>query len=96
VRGDVVLDVPTAQESARILVVDDEPQIRRVLSVILDSRGRQIIMASSGNQGSDELGTEDVDLMILDLMMTDTNGLEILSTIRADPPADPYSGHHSV
>jgi DNA-binding response OmpR family regulator len=43
------------------------------------------MMASGGNQGLDELGTEDVDLVILDLMMPDTNGLDILSKIRTDP-----------
>jgi len=43
------------------------------------------IVASSGNQGLGELGTEDVDLVIRDLMMPDTNGLEILSKIREDP-----------
>jgi two-component system, OmpR family, alkaline phosphatase synthesis response regulator PhoP len=85
VRGDVVPEVPTVQGIGRILVVDEEPHIRRVLSEILGSRGYEVMMASDGNQGLDELGTEDVDLVILDLMVPDTNGLEILSKIRTDP-----------
>ena len=84
-RGDVVPEVPTVQGSGRILVVDEEPHIRRVLSEILGSRGYEVMMASGRNQGLDELGTEDVDLVILDLMMPDTNGLDILSKIRTDP-----------
>jgi DNA-binding response OmpR family regulator len=81
----VVPEVPTVQGSGRILVVDDEPHIRRVLSAILGSRGYEVMMASDGNQGLSELGNEDVDLVILDLMMPGANGLEILSKIRTDP-----------
>ncbi len=78
-------EVPTIPGSGRILVVDDEPHIRRVLSAILGSRGYEVMMASDGSQGLDELGTEEVDLVILDLMMPGANGLEILSKIRTDP-----------
>ena len=78
-------DVPPSRGSGRILVVDDEPHIRRVLSVVLESRGYQVTMASDGLQGLDELGAESVDLVILDLMMPGANGLEILSKIRTDP-----------
>ena len=78
-------EVPTSRGSGRILVVDDEPHIRRVLSVVLEGRGYEVTMASDGLQGLDELGGEAVDLVILDLMMPGANGLEILSKIRTDP-----------
>lgn len=78
-------EVPPSRGSARILVVDDEPHIRRVLSVVLEKQGYEVMMASDGLQGLDELGTEAVDLVILDLMMPGANGLEILSKIRTDP-----------
>jgi DNA-binding response OmpR family regulator len=71
--------------SRRILVVDDEPHIRRVLSAILGSRGYEVMMASDGTQGLDEFGAQQVDLVILDLMMPGASGLEILSKIRTDP-----------
>jgi len=77
--------VPDARPGGRILVVDDEPHIRRVLSAILGRHGFDVVMASDGSQGLDELGTEEVDLVILDLMMPGANGLEILSKIRSDP-----------
>jgi DNA-binding response OmpR family regulator len=80
-----VADVQPASAGSRILVVDDEPHIRRVLSAILGSHGFDVMMASDGSQGLDELGTEEVDLVILDLMMPGANGLEILSKIRSDP-----------
>lgn len=69
----------------RILVVDDEPHIRRVLEVILGSSGFDVVLASDGMQGLDNLSREPVDLILLDLMMPGANGLEILSKIRANP-----------
>jgi DNA-binding response OmpR family regulator len=80
-----VPDVQPASTGGRILVVDDEPHIRRVLSAILGRHGFDVTMASDGAQGLDELGAEQVDLVILDLMMPGANGLEILSKIRSDP-----------
>lgn len=70
-------------------VVDEEPHIGRVLSAIIGSCGDEVTMAPGGNQGLNEMRTADVDLVILGPMMRDTNELEILSTIPADPrPAD--------
>lgn len=69
----------------RILVVDDEPHIRRVLEVILGSSGFDVVLASDGMQWLDNLSREPVDLILLDLMMPGANGLEILSKIRANP-----------
>ncbi|NIT86094.1 MAG: response regulator transcription factor [Gemmatimonadetes bacterium] len=69
----------------RILVVDDEPHIRRVLSAVLEERGYDVCLASNGTEGLDELGGGPIDLVILDLMMPGASGLEILSRIRSDP-----------
>jgi len=80
-----VPDVPTTEGSGRILVVDDEPHIRRVLSAVLEGRGYQVTMASDGTEGLHELGVLGADLVILDLMMPGASGLEILSKIRSDP-----------
>lgn len=78
-------EVSTTPRGRRILVVDDEPHIRRVLEAILGSHGFEVVTASDGSQGLDELGTEEVDLVILDLVMPGVDGLEILSMIRSDP-----------
>jgi two-component system OmpR family response regulator len=80
-----VSDVPSAPRSGRILVVDDEPHIRRVLSAVLEGRGYEVILAVDGAEGLEQLGTDPVDLVILDLMMPGASGLEILSVIRSDP-----------
>jgi len=80
-----VPDVPSTSGRGRILVVDDEPHIRRVLSAILGGQGYDVRTARDGMEGLDELSVESVDLVILDLMMPGADGLEILSKIRSDP-----------
>jgi len=80
-----VSEVPAVSKVVRILVVDDEPHIRRVLEAILGKEGFEVLVAVDGPQGLEELSTEEVDLVILDLMMPGANGLEILSKIRSDP-----------
>src|SRR5207247_10375368 len=60
-----------------ILVVDDEPQILRVMRASLPIRGYEVITASSGEDALDELSKQVPDLVILDLVMSDTSGLEV-------------------
>ncbi len=76
-------DTPSSPSGRRILVVDDEPHIRRVLSAVLGDRGFDITMANDGVEGLEELSSNTFDLVILDLMMPGASGLEILSRIRS-------------
>ena len=76
-------DTPSSPSGRRILVVDDEPHIRRVLSTVLGDRGFEITRASDGIEGLDELCDGAFYLVILDLMMPGASGLEILSRIRS-------------
>lgn len=78
-------ELPTSPSNGHILVVDDEPHIRRMLEAVLGTRGYEVTTASDGTQGLEDLGDDPVDLVILDLMMPGANGLEILSRIRTDP-----------
>ena len=66
----------------RVLVVDDEPPIRRLLRMGLSANGYQILEAGSGKAALDLLG-EAPDLIILDLGLPDTQGHDLLRTIRA-------------
>ena len=69
----------------RILIVDDEPHIRRLLATRLQTEGYDVEEACDGEDGLLMLPDFDPDLVILDLMMPGANGLEVLSRIRADP-----------
>ena len=67
----------------RILVVDDEPQIRRALEVALRGHGFDVALASDGAEALVELGTNPPDLLILDLMLPELDGLELLQEVRS-------------
>ena len=66
----------------RVLVVDDEPPIRKLLRMGLNAHGYQILEAANGKAAL-ELLKETPDLVILDLGLPDTQGLELLLTMRA-------------
>ncbi len=65
-----------------ILVVDDEPQILRVMRASLPVRGYQVITASSGEEALDQVGKQVPDLIILDLVMPGLTGLDVCRRIR--------------
>jgi two-component system, OmpR family, KDP operon response regulator KdpE len=69
--------------SARILVVDDEPQIRRVLRATLVARGYVVSDARSGEEALDKLREEKFDLVLLDMNMPGMGGMEACRSIRA-------------
>jgi DNA-binding response OmpR family regulator len=67
---------------AKILVVDDEPQIRRVMRTTLTSRGYAILEARSGEQAMEMMRSERPDLVVLDVNMPGMGGLEACREIR--------------
>jgi two-component system KDP operon response regulator KdpE len=68
--------------SGRILVVDDEPQIRRVMRMALSSQGFEVIEARSGEEGLEKFREHLPDLVLLDLNMPGIGGLETCRRIR--------------
>jgi two-component system KDP operon response regulator KdpE len=69
--------------AARILIVDDEPQIRKFLEISLRSQGYAVAEASTGRQGLERLATQGAELVVLDLGLPDLDGHEVLREIRA-------------
>ena len=67
----------------RILVIDDEPQIRKFLRISLGANGYDIVEAENGRAGIEAAtGSSAVDLVILDLGLPDHDGQEVISAIR--------------
>ncbi|NIL99420.1 MAG: response regulator [Acidobacteria bacterium] len=71
------------------MIVDDEPNVRRVLGTLLDQAGWSTTRAESGEQALDLVRAQDPDLVITDLKMPGMDGMELLSRIRASFPEIP-------
>jgi two-component system KDP operon response regulator KdpE len=65
-----------------ILVVDDEPQILRVMRASLPPRGYEVVTARSGQEALDRIRKEMPNLIILDLVMPEMSGLEVCRQVR--------------
>lgn len=74
--------------SPRILVADDEPNLRRVLSAILTREGYEVTQAADGAEALERLDSA-VDVVITDLKMPRVDGMEVLRTVSAEHPAIP-------
>ncbi|MBA8886644.1 two-component system KDP operon response regulator KdpE [Dokdonella fugitiva] len=73
---------PANAAAARILVIDDEPQIRRFLDISLRAQGYRVETAADGGAGLAALATHGADLVILDLGLPDRDGHEVLGDLR--------------
>ena len=69
----------------RILAVDDEPNIVRLIQVNLERHGYQVETASNGAQALVKLRANRPDLLVSDVMMPEMDGFELLKNVRADP-----------
>ncbi|WP_445620259.1 response regulator [Kushneria sp. Sum13] len=70
-------------DRSRILIVDDEFQIRRFLRISLASQGHEVIEAATGGEGLVRALGDQPDLVLLDLGLPDIDGREVLQTIRS-------------
>jgi two-component system phosphate regulon response regulator PhoB len=70
---------------ARILVVEDEADIRQVLAYNLGQSGHEVRVADRGAQALDMAKAERPDLILLDLMLPDISGLEVCRAVKTDP-----------
>lgn len=71
--------------SKRILVVDDEIESVKLIGLMLQRRGYEIVAARSGAQALEKAQAEKPDLIVLDVMMPDMDGYEVCRRLRADP-----------
>ena len=69
----------------KILVVDDEPQLRTLLADLLEEEGWSVLTASQGKEALDLLTKEQIDLVVCDIYMPIMNGLRLRDNVREDP-----------
>jgi PAS domain S-box-containing protein len=73
-------------EPTRILILDDDPGLRRTLGDILQAKGFQPLAMATGRQALEEMTQQDIPLALIDLMLDDMPGLEALRRIRMLSP----------
>ena len=69
----------------KILIVDDDIDTLRMVGMLLERQGYSIVAASSGQQGLALAKSEKPNLILLDLMMPDIDGIEVARQLRDDP-----------
>src|SRR5579871_77611 len=72
----------TAAARGRILVIDDEVEIRESLEALLELEGYEVDLASNAAEGERQLSSRAYDLVLLDMMMPDRSGLDVLKDFR--------------
>jgi CheY-like chemotaxis protein len=72
-------------EKPRVMIIEDDPDMIDLLSVILARGGYEPVRALGGREGLRLLQQDNTDLILLDLMMDDINGWQVLDAVKADP-----------
>lgn len=71
--------------SSHILIVDDEPNIRRSVEMILHSAGYEVAQAASAAEATQRLSEQKFDLLLLDIVMPEMDGLQFLPSLKSLP-----------
>jgi DNA-binding response OmpR family regulator len=84
-----------------ILVVEDDPSVQNLLTILLEAEGYEVISARDGLEGLVKMELQHPSLVILDLMMPNVSGDRVIDEIRGDPrlnrvPVVVVSGRHDV
>jgi DNA-binding response OmpR family regulator len=66
----------------KILVAEDDPVMRRIIELRLKKDGHQVAMAADGREAMEHINTENFDLIITDIMMPFSSGLEIVGRVK--------------
>jgi CheY-like chemotaxis protein len=70
---------------SKILIIDDEPPVRKMIGRVLHARGHQIFEAGDGLEGLEQAAGIRPDLILLDIGMPKINGLELCRLLKSDP-----------
>lgn len=68
-----------------VLVIEDDPRSIRLMELILSSQGYEAVMARNGREGLDAVRRRPFDVILLDLMLPEVDGFEVLRQLRNDP-----------
>ena len=74
--------------SKRVLIIDDERLVRKTTELLLRQVNMEAISVASGAEGIEAAKKEQPDLILLDLVMPDMDGWQVLSRLKADPASE--------
>ena len=75
-------------EKNKILIVEDEESLLRLESILLTSKGYDVIGASNGQEALDAILVQRPDLVLLDIMLPEIDGFEVCSRIKSNPETE--------
>ncbi|MBW2149222.1 MAG: response regulator [Deltaproteobacteria bacterium] len=73
---------------AKILVVDDEPDVQEMIKVALEGAGYEVIVADNGREGVDKARKEKPEGIVLDIMMPEMDGFTACKELKNDPDTE--------
>src|SRR5271163_3508110 len=79
----------TSPSAGRVLIIDDEAEIRESLETLLQIERYTVVVAGSAREGLAKIGERNFDVVLLDLALPDKNGMDVLSEIRLQHPQQP-------
>lgn len=80
--------------NAKILIIDDDPDLVEVIRLTLESKGYEVYSAASGADGLEQVKETDPDLIILDVMMDyTTEGFQVSLELRSPDPDSEYAAY---
>ncbi|WP_247740950.1 response regulator [Cohnella sp. LGH] len=68
----------------KILIADDDFEIAQLIKIYLNNEGYQVLTASNGREAMNLIAKESIQLIILDVMMPEMDGLEVVRAVRAE------------
>jgi DNA-binding response OmpR family regulator len=77
--------VDTNERPMKILVIDDDPDVRTLCRLNLGWAGHEVLEAEGGQQALDMVAADAPDALVLDIMMPVVDGLQVLRSLRSDP-----------
>ena len=70
------------RERERILIVDDDPRIIRLVREVLSAKGYEVIIQNDGQGAIEAIALEQPDLVVLDILMPDLDGYQVCRSVR--------------
>lgn len=73
-----------SKHTPQILIVDDDPEIRKLLARYVESQGFRVLLAATCSELRERIATHKVDLIVLDVMLPDGSGLDMCRSLRGE------------